>query len=580
MKKKIINGILLVAMLFATSSAFVSCKDNDADSQTETLSKIAALQSQLDNIKQQVGPQGPKGDTGATGAAGQDGKDGHTPEITIGDNGNWFIDGVDTGKPSQGAPGLDGADGVTPEFNITIGDNGNWFINGEDTGKPSQGASADNTEILAKIALLEKAIEDLDLSNYVTSDALASMIAKIDAGIQALQAQVDAIYKTMITSISVDQVSNPLFDFITPFDVQTNLLIACYGDAKKDIYFPTPSGAEPLISAGEKIMNKTGNAGTIYATINPSSVDFSGKPLLLVNTAGEVAPVTLSNAVASNKVISFTTRAANALYATEATVAAEDIEKIDFKYKTDDVQTLKDNIKAFLKERNKHNLAELAQNVINIFYSNKMQAYRLQATWGNNNNTFSEANIAAIAVKPLTYDFDLNTAAEYDGSSLSALEKLENKILVIISPSESSREKVWKWIDKFNKEVAAKILNNVNNAVQPTMLYESENQIGHMHAGGSVNTIKAGEIKLYPTSWTGEVIAPAFKKYVAVTEVTDLNGTPLNGVVNTGNMGKIIDGKINTIPFTIEAGKIYTLVYTAMDYSGLTRTLEYKIQGE
>ena len=31
MKKKIFNGILLVAALFATSSAFVSCKDNDAD---------------------------------------------------------------------------------------------------------------------------------------------------------------------------------------------------------------------------------------------------------------------------------------------------------------------------------------------------------------------------------------------------------------------------------------------------------------------------------------------------------------------------------------------------------------------
>jgi hypothetical protein len=41
MKKKIINGILLVALVFATSSAFVSCKDNDSDVQTELLGKIA-----------------------------------------------------------------------------------------------------------------------------------------------------------------------------------------------------------------------------------------------------------------------------------------------------------------------------------------------------------------------------------------------------------------------------------------------------------------------------------------------------------------------------------------------------------
>ena len=247
---------------------------------------------------------------------------------------------------------------------------------------------------------------------------------------------------------------------------------------------------------------------------------------------------------------------------------------------TDDIDGMKQSIKNFLNERNKHNLADLAQRIINVFNSNKMVAYRVQANWGDNYSTFSDANIAAIALKPLTYDFDLNSSAEYNGTSLSALEKLENKVLTIISPNESSREKVWKWIDKFNKEVAAKVLNNVNAAIQPTLLYESDGKVAHMHAGGAVNTIKAGEVKLFPTSWTAELLAPAFKKYVALTEVTDLNGTSLNEVVNTGNMGKIIDGKINTIPFTIEAGKIYTIVYTAMDYSGLTRTLTYTIKGE
>ena len=50
---------------------------------------------------------GEKGDTGETGAQGiqgiqgEKGEDGHTPVITIGDNGNWFIDGVDTLQPSN-----------------------------------------------------------------------------------------------------------------------------------------------------------------------------------------------------------------------------------------------------------------------------------------------------------------------------------------------------------------------------------------------------------------------------------------------------------------------------------------------
>lgn len=42
--------------------------------------------------------------------------DGQTPAWTenvpyIGENGNWFVNGVDTGKPSQGAAGTNGTDG-------------------------------------------------------------------------------------------------------------------------------------------------------------------------------------------------------------------------------------------------------------------------------------------------------------------------------------------------------------------------------------------------------------------------------------------------------------------------------------
>lgn len=55
-----------------------------------------------------VGAQGPQGVQGQPGKDGVDGEDGHTPVITIGDNGNWFIDGVDTGISAQGKPGADG----------------------------------------------------------------------------------------------------------------------------------------------------------------------------------------------------------------------------------------------------------------------------------------------------------------------------------------------------------------------------------------------------------------------------------------------------------------------------------------
>lgn len=134
------------------------------------------------------------GTDGTNGIQGVPGKDGHTPVITIGSNGNWFIDGVDSnisakgpkgdkgdsGKDgvsitniqltekkdnvdtytiyysdgntstftvtngtdgSQGIQGEPGRDGYTPK--ITIGGNGNWFIDGRDTNIKATGPKGD-----------------------------------------------------------------------------------------------------------------------------------------------------------------------------------------------------------------------------------------------------------------------------------------------------------------------------------------------------------------------------------------------------------------------------------------------------
>ena len=78
-----------------------------------------------------------KGEDGADGAPG---KDGVTPHI--GDNGNWYIGDVDTGKPSRGqdgqdgAPGKDGVDGA-PGAPGTPGKDGKDGAPGEDGVSPT-----------------------------------------------------------------------------------------------------------------------------------------------------------------------------------------------------------------------------------------------------------------------------------------------------------------------------------------------------------------------------------------------------------------------------------------------------------
>ena len=86
------------------------------------------------------------GTNGADGKNGTDGKDGSV--VTIGENGNWFIDGKDTGVAASGGKdgkdGKDGADGKDGKDGsvVTIGENGNWFIDGVDTNVHASGISA------------------------------------------------------------------------------------------------------------------------------------------------------------------------------------------------------------------------------------------------------------------------------------------------------------------------------------------------------------------------------------------------------------------------------------------------------
>lgn len=53
------------------------------------------------------------GVNGEQGIQGKPGEDGHTPVITIGENGNWYIDGDDTGILAEGLQGPQGEDGLS-----------------------------------------------------------------------------------------------------------------------------------------------------------------------------------------------------------------------------------------------------------------------------------------------------------------------------------------------------------------------------------------------------------------------------------------------------------------------------------
>lgn len=161
MNKKLTNLFLGGALFAALAGTAVSCKDYDGDID-DLDARVEKLESTLKDLKAQIsagavvtgvesvsngvkvtlsdgktftltngkdGKDGANGTNGTNGTNGKDGKNGSV--VTIGDNGNWFIDGKDTGKPSKGANGKDGKDGKDG-VNGSNGTNGNDGKDGKD----------------------------------------------------------------------------------------------------------------------------------------------------------------------------------------------------------------------------------------------------------------------------------------------------------------------------------------------------------------------------------------------------------------------------------------------------------------
>lgn len=125
-------------------------------------------------------------------------------------------------------------------------------------------------------------------------------------------------------------------------------------------------------------------------------------------------------------------------------------------------------------------------------------------------------------------------------------------------------------------------ISDVNQLLQPTMLYKSTKT----NSWNTLSTLKGklgtrmtginGSTVLVATSWTGELLAPAYKKSVYVKEpganVTLMDGKTSAKTPFTGSTQKVL--------FTATAKGNYTIVYEAVDYSGVSAKKEYHITVE
>lgn len=124
-------------------------------------------------------------------------------------------------------------------------------------------------------------------------------------------------------------------------------------------------------------------------------------------------------------------------------------------------------------------------------------------------------------------------------------------------------------------------ISDVNQLLQPTMLYKSTktnswNTLSTLKGKLGTRMTGTGSTVLVATSWTGELLAPAYKKKVYVKE-SGANVTLMDGKTSAKTP---FSGSTQKVLFTATAKGNYTIVYEAVDYSGVTEKKEYHITVE
>lgn len=468
MKKKFINGFLMVALLFAATSSFVSCKDNIDDDISPIYNALAQrtadLQAQIDSLKKVI--------------------------VDIQTTQKDLILRFDTIVSCHCSHHTD-----------TI------WCKCDTTGCPcteKPGCTCDSTQHridtlyidsvakvnLAKYDSMLAKINQQIINQSVSIDSINNVLNFIDNRLNGMSDSINYLYNQIaliweklnsfvmgdfITSVTIDGTRNDVFGILNLPGIQGKALAAYYGTNDNTIdKFPYAGydfnvGGREFASYLEKdelpykdfvtfdgdyITDTYGNAGQVFFTVNTTNYEnlditkFTN--ITIENSAGEISPVKLGNIRKSSARITwglgkqfFTetgNKADNGFYVADATIAEKDLDATRFGFeKFIDLKKLQNELKSRIDDiRNvegengdksntakfKNFIREAAGLVFGLFqpglteYDYKTNAsYSPQrlAFFADNNGKLvrkaqTEINLMTTAVKPLSY----NTFWEYE----------------------------------------------------------------------------------------------------------------------------------------------------------------------
>lgn len=446
MKKKIINGILMSALLLAGTTSFVSCKDNVDDVETGIRFDMGTMNKQIAELENR---------------------------IAILEAQDMGVEQLKKDLEALKAEVAKKADKTYVDEEI----------------KKLQ----DQIDLLAEA--IKKASETM-VTGVVIQETLDCVVGTINLpGFNPafLAAYVGenktGMYEFPISGkdYNVDPDGNYLKSTELPQDINGNFdEDAIIGNSGKQAY----------------LINGTGNAGTLYFTINPRKVDPSLLSVDLINSKGEETGIKLSDIKKSDHLITFAigkhgnglTRAdedvatdslliapaptnveneKTYLYEAKATVALDAIEKMHFDYTRFGYENLWDagmhydesNMSTLVmsdhsaaeagqnmlgrfiylakqvKARNAKNVLEGSLKILQDFYNgvyqqrNKLQKSAVRVAWDDGaNDVISGFDITTVTINPLNYKQMILADQILSGASwnLPALDGIVNKIVAAV----------------------------------------------------------------------------------------------------------------------------------------------------
>ena len=433
------------ALLVGGASTFVSCKDFDGDSVAENNAKVAGLDAklneqiqQLKDLKTKVDGQGEKIDNLLDRVAKAEDKlaalvwiEDYKAQLTA-----WAM-------AQKNDPDLvDYLVGLKSEFPDYTDLVTKQYL--------AEYCSADTEEFVDAIedCINEKLAEYLDpnapfsnveefceLVNKIPTfvEMAAQKLAELEGQDKLFQARFD----NLVTGINVDMVKNHVFGMLnTPFGLKTSVLGAFYGENTSNITsFPTKRGASKLsadISAftltgagSEKIGAKlVSDAGEIFVTVNPDTIDFSGYALDLVSRSGEAAPgLTPLALIADNTPVSTrATGVSNGQGGYAARVDVKDPEAIKLNLDVKELARVAKDTWTNLRYNHSVDVKGLAETVYRTFDGIAPQDY--YAVRADKHAVTSNYQISAFAFKPLGFKtLDEVDLTQYNVPQIPSLEE-------------------------------------------------------------------------------------------------------------------------------------------------------------